>query len=184
MSEGYSPKSFETLRLCFPGQHLFPNIKTLDLYAAHQHSILSKRTFSPWAQTHQFDPGTLSTAAHLSLLATLATQCPLLAEVDIKCWFEPLDDTRSPIPRPRGIIFEYPLSSVERIPSADPPHSFRWGAGRYATLLLICSSSLTLSFWTIRPAPARSRGRSVSQPAACAISTTEERERAMCTDLI
>ncbi|KAJ7851804.1 hypothetical protein B0H14DRAFT_2761052, partial [Mycena olivaceomarginata] len=62
----YKEKALETLRVCFPGQHLFPNIKTLEWHAESRPLSLS-----------------LDTIPYLSLLATVAKQCPSLTDVKL-----------------------------------------------------------------------------------------------------
>ncbi|KAJ7221227.1 hypothetical protein B0H12DRAFT_303655 [Mycena haematopus] len=78
-----SSESLNTLRVCFPGQHLFPNIQKLVWSVDNPDEFPHVSLFlGPRLTTLLL--GSFSTTAHLSFLATVVTQCPSLAEVHLK----------------------------------------------------------------------------------------------------
>ncbi|KAJ7633900.1 hypothetical protein DFH06DRAFT_1479475 [Mycena polygramma] len=72
----------ETLRLCVPGHQLFPNLQSLGWYSYHEDTLPHVRLFlSP--RLTDLGLSILQSAAHLSLLPIVATQCLLLKDVYI-----------------------------------------------------------------------------------------------------
>ncbi|KAF8218381.1 hypothetical protein K438DRAFT_25811 [Mycena galopus ATCC 62051] len=80
--DDYTAPYLETLRLCFPGQHLFPNIEDLD-WGVLEKPIFPHIAFFLGPRLTTLSVGYFSTAAHLSFLGIVAIRCPLLAVVEI-----------------------------------------------------------------------------------------------------
>ncbi|KAJ7348693.1 hypothetical protein DFH08DRAFT_1080011 [Mycena albidolilacea] len=78
----YKEKALETLRVCFPGQHLFPNIETLEWHVENEPELIPHVLLflGPRLTTLSLS---LDTIPHLSLLATVAKQCPSLTHVGL-----------------------------------------------------------------------------------------------------
>lgn len=68
--------------MSFPSQHLFPNIETLHWFVESP-DFFPHVAFFLGPRLRDLSLGKFSTLGHLSFLATVATQCPLLVEVDI-----------------------------------------------------------------------------------------------------
>lgn len=77
-----SPEFLETLGLCFPGEQVFPNLGNLEWIVKEPASFPHVRLFLGPRIT-SLTLGVCASAAHLSFLPTLATQCPMLTEVEI-----------------------------------------------------------------------------------------------------
>ncbi|KAK7044476.1 hypothetical protein R3P38DRAFT_2878972 [Favolaschia claudopus] len=78
-----SAEFLESLRLCWPWQQLFPNLQTLYFYSRREWTFQYVRLFlSP--RIHDLFLARPQTAAHLSLLPTLAAECPLLRDLEIQ----------------------------------------------------------------------------------------------------
>ncbi|KAJ7737555.1 hypothetical protein B0H16DRAFT_1891634 [Mycena metata] len=73
---------YEMLRMCLPPGPLFPNIKSL-LWETSDAALLPHFRAFIGPRLTSLTVSTLQSAAHLSLLPALATECPLLHEVTI-----------------------------------------------------------------------------------------------------
>ncbi|KAF7355847.1 hypothetical protein MVEN_00913200 [Mycena venus] len=73
---------YEMLRMCLPPEPLFPNIESL-LWETSDAALLPHFRLFIGPRLTSLTVSTFQSASHLSLLPTLATQCPLLQEVCI-----------------------------------------------------------------------------------------------------
>ncbi|KAJ6483516.1 hypothetical protein C8R47DRAFT_1132468 [Mycena vitilis] len=80
---GHSLEFFETLRLCFPGEHLFPNLESLEWVASSEPASIIYAHLFLGSHLTLLTLGYLASAAHLSFLSTITARCPLLTEVEI-----------------------------------------------------------------------------------------------------
>ncbi|KAJ7673981.1 hypothetical protein DFH06DRAFT_752203 [Mycena polygramma] len=80
---GQSPEFFETLRLCFPGERLFPNLESLDWVASSEPASMPYARLFLGPHLTLLTLGYLASAAHVSFLSTVTARCPLLTEVEI-----------------------------------------------------------------------------------------------------
>ncbi|KAJ6507476.1 hypothetical protein DFH09DRAFT_281158 [Mycena vulgaris] len=88
-----SPDFLESLRLCFSGPHIFPNIEKLSWYSYHEFTFPHVRLFLG-PRLENLGLSVLQSTAHLSLLPDIAVECPLLTDVGVECSYE-LDGQRS-----------------------------------------------------------------------------------------
>ncbi|KAJ7751010.1 hypothetical protein B0H14DRAFT_2981682 [Mycena olivaceomarginata] len=82
-----SPDFLESLRLCFSGPHIFPNIKKLSWYSYHESTFPHVRLFLG-PRLENLGLSVLQSTAHLSLLPVIAVECPLLTDVGVECSYE------------------------------------------------------------------------------------------------
>ncbi|KAJ6575747.1 hypothetical protein DFH09DRAFT_981276 [Mycena vulgaris] len=76
------PGFLEELRMCFPGEYLFPNLERLEWFSKNPSFLPHARLFLG-RRLKFLSLGTFTSAAHFSLLPSLAAQCPSLLDVDI-----------------------------------------------------------------------------------------------------
>ncbi|KAJ7210703.1 hypothetical protein GGX14DRAFT_565313 [Mycena pura] len=88
-----SPVFLESLRLCFSGPHIFPNIEKLSWFSYHESTFPHVRLFLG-PRLKDLGLSILQSTAHLSLLPIIAVECPLLTDVGVECSYE-LDGQRS-----------------------------------------------------------------------------------------
>ncbi|KAJ7613396.1 hypothetical protein FB45DRAFT_842767 [Roridomyces roridus] len=75
---------YDILRVSLPAEHLFPKIETLQLYTTQSHVFPNYPLFlGPRLTTLHL--GVCQSVVHLTMLLDLATQCPRLQEVTIRC---------------------------------------------------------------------------------------------------
>ncbi|KAJ6541061.1 hypothetical protein DFH09DRAFT_929338 [Mycena vulgaris] len=76
------PGFLEELRMCFPGEYLFPNLERLEWFSKNPSFLPHARLFLGH-RLKFLSLGTFASAAHLSFLPSLAAQCPSIVDVDI-----------------------------------------------------------------------------------------------------
>ncbi|KAJ7144146.1 hypothetical protein C8R44DRAFT_865126 [Mycena epipterygia] len=84
-----SERLFETLSLCLPAEHLFPNLKTLSwTYVDAPLFPYIRILLGPKITTIEINLTT--TMSHLSLIPTLALRCPHLTDVQVSYEYGPI----------------------------------------------------------------------------------------------
>ncbi|KAK7044489.1 hypothetical protein R3P38DRAFT_165882 [Favolaschia claudopus] len=85
-----SAEFLQSLHLCLPRQHLFPNLQTLWFFSRYEWTFEYIRLFLG-PQINDLFLARPQTAAHLSLLPTIAAECPLLKDLEIQHTNQELD---------------------------------------------------------------------------------------------
>ncbi|KAJ7614436.1 hypothetical protein FB45DRAFT_802342 [Roridomyces roridus] len=84
-SDEYVPSAcYDVLRVSLPVEHLFPNIESLQWYTKQSH-VFSNYPLFLGPRLTTLDLGVCQSVVHLTMLLGLATQCPRLQEVTIRC---------------------------------------------------------------------------------------------------